>query len=52
MARRSISPMRTITRSEGDPRENIIRKLKEDLIVARGREKEKAIIQNYLLDAQ
>ena len=44
MSRRTISPLRTPTRSEMDPRDNIIRKLKEDLIVARGREKELAIL--------
>lgn len=33
-----------------DPRDNIIRKLKDDLIVARGREKELAILENYILE--
>ena len=37
MSRRNFSPIRTQVRSESDPRENMIRKLKEDLIVARGR---------------
>jgi penicillin-binding protein-related factor A (putative recombinase) len=37
MSRRNVSPIRTQVRSESDPRENMIRKLKEDLIVARGR---------------
>ncbi len=39
MARRQISPLRPPMRSEVDPRDNMIRKLKEDLIVARGKEK-------------
>jgi hypothetical protein len=47
--RRSVSPLRTATRSEADPRDAMIRKLKEDLIVARGREKELAILENYLV---
>ena len=50
MSRRNVSPIRTQVRSETDPRENIIRKLKEDLIVARGREKELAILENYLVE--
>ncbi len=33
-----------------DPRDAMIRKLKEDLIVARGREKELAILENYLVE--
>jgi len=37
MSRRTVSPIRTQGRTDSDPRENIIRKLKEDLIVARGR---------------
>ena len=49
MSRRNVSPIRTTVRSDSDPRENIIRKLKEDLIVARGREKELAILENYLV---
>jgi len=49
MSRRTVSPIRTQTRIDSDPRENIIRKLKEDLIVARGREKELAILENYLV---
>lgn len=39
MSRRPVSPIRSPHRSEADPRDNMIRKLKEDLIVARGREK-------------
>lgn len=35
MSRRSVSPIRF--RGEGDPRDNIIRKLKEDIIVAKGK---------------
>lgn len=50
MSRRSVSPLRTATRSESDPRDAMIRKLKEDLIVARGREKELAILENYLVE--
>lgn len=50
MSRRQVSPLRPPTRSEVDPRDNMIRKLKEDLIVARGREKELAILENYLLE--
>ena len=50
MSRRAVSPLRT--RTEGDPRDNIIRKLKEDLIVARGKEKEMAILDNYLAEAR
>jgi hypothetical protein len=49
MSRRSVSPLR-IARAEADPRDNMVRKLKEDLIVARGREKELAILENYLVD--
>ena len=45
MSRRSVSPIR----AQGDPRDNIIRKLKEDIIVARGREKEEKIIETFLL---
>jgi len=37
MSRRTVSPIRGQGRTDADPRENIIRKLKEDLIVARGR---------------
>ena len=45
MSRRPVSPIRSPLRtSENDPRENMIRKLKEDLIVARGKEKELAIL--------
>ena len=48
MSRRPVSPIRTPLRSaENDPRDNMIRKLKEDLIVARGKEKELAILENY-----
>ena len=50
MSRRTVSPLRTAGRSETDPRDNMIRKLKEDLIVARGREKELAILENYLVE--
>lgn len=50
MSRRPVSPIRSPLRSDTDPRDNIIRKLKEDLIVARGREKELAILENYLVD--
>lgn len=50
MSRRNVSPIRTQARSDSDPRENIIRKLKEDMIVARGREKELAILENYLVE--
>lgn len=40
MSRRPISPLRSPLRTDSsDPRDNMIRKLKEDLIVARGREK-------------
>lgn len=44
MSRRNVSPIRAAPRNETDPRDNMIRKLKEDLIVARGREKELAIL--------
>lgn len=47
MSRRNVSPIRNPT---NDPRDNMIRKLKEDLIVARGREKELAILENYLVE--
>jgi hypothetical protein len=50
MSRRPVSPIRTAVRSEMDPRDAMIRKLKEDLIVARGREKELAILENYLVE--
>lgn len=50
MSRRPVSPIRSPIRSDADPRDNIIRKLKEDLIVARGREKELAILENYLVE--
>ena len=50
MSRRTVSPIRNPTRPESDPRDNMIRKLKEDLIVARGREKELAILENYLVE--
>ena len=46
MARRSVSPIR----AQGDPRDNIIRKLKEDIIVAKGKEKEQAILETFLLE--
>lgn len=39
MSRRTVSPIRTPIRGESDSRDNIIRKLREDLIVAKGREK-------------
>jgi hypothetical protein len=44
MSRRAVSPLRPQPRNDSDPRDNIIRKLKDDLIVARGREKELAIL--------
>lgn len=51
MSRRPVSPIRTIQpRSETDPRDNIIRKLKDDLIVARGKEKELALLENYYVE--
>lgn len=50
MSRRPVSPIRSPIRTDTDPRDNIIRKLKEDLIVARGREKELAILENYLVE--
>lgn len=49
MSRRNVSPIRA-GRSEVDPRDNMIRKLKEDLVVARGREKELAILEDYLME--
>lgn len=51
MSRRPISPLRSPLRpSDNDPRDLMIRKLKEDLIAARGREKELAILENYLVE--
>jgi hypothetical protein len=51
MSRRNVSPLKTIQqRSDSDPRDNIIRKLKEDLIVARGKEKELALLENYYVE--
>ena len=51
MSRRPVSPIRSPLRSsDNDPRDNMIRKLKEDLIVARGKEKELAILENYLVE--
>ena len=50
MSRRPVSPIRSPHRADSDPRDNMIRKLKEDLIVARGREKELAILENYLVE--
>jgi hypothetical protein len=50
MSRRTVSPIRTAPRNDSDPRDHMIRKLKEDLIVARGREKELAILENYLVE--
>ena len=50
MSRRTVSPIRNPARGDLDPRDNMIRKLKEDLIVARGREKELAILENYLVE--
>jgi len=50
MSRRPVSPLRTITRTESDPRDQIIRKLKDELILARGREKELALMDNYLME--
>jgi hypothetical protein len=49
MSRRTVSPLRPQARGDSDPRDNIIRKLKDDLILARGREKELAILENYLV---
>jgi hypothetical protein len=49
MSRRTVSPIRN-PRGDLDPRDNMIRKLKEDLIVARGREKELVILENYLVE--
>lgn len=48
MSRRQVSPIRAPAQT--DPRDVMIRKLKEDLIVARGREKELAILEGYLLE--
>ena len=51
MSRRQVSPIRSPIRSaENDPRDNMIRKLKEDLTKARGRERELNIMENYLLE--
>lgn len=47
MSRRQVSPIRA---PQADPRDAMIRKLKEDLIVARGREKELAILEGYLIE--
>jgi hypothetical protein len=49
MSRRSISPIKMVPKTDIDPRDNMIRKFKEDLIVARGREKELALLENYLI---
>lgn len=48
MSRRQVSPIRAPP--QADPRDAMIRKLKEDLIVARGREKELAILEGYLIE--
>jgi hypothetical protein len=48
MSRRQVSPIRAPP--QADPRDVMIRKLKEDLIVARGREKELAILEGYLIE--
>jgi len=48
MSRRTVSPIRF--KSDGDPRDNIIRKLKEDIIVAKGRQKEQDLLGSYLLE--
>ena len=48
MSRRQVSPIRAPAQS--DPRDAMIRKLKEDLIVARGREKELTILEGYLIE--
>lgn len=37
MSRRPVSPVRSPLRSELDPRDGMIRKLKDDLIAARGK---------------
>lgn len=50
MSRRPVSPLRTPLKGESDPRDNMIRKLKDDLVVARSREKELAILQDYLYE--
>jgi hypothetical protein len=44
MSRRSISPIKMVPKTDIDPRDNMIRKFKEDLIIARGREKELALL--------
>jgi hypothetical protein len=49
MSRRLISPIKMVPKTDIDPRDNMIRKFKEDLIVARGREKELALLENYLI---
>jgi len=48
MSRRQVSPIRPP--AAADPRDAMIRKLKEDLIAARGREKELAILEGYLIE--
>lgn len=51
MSRRPVSPLRSPIRADpSDTRDNMIRKLKDDLITARGREKELAILENYLVE--
>jgi hypothetical protein len=50
MSRRVISPLTTPKRPQNDPRENIIRKLNQDLIMERGRDKELAILENHILE--
>ena len=53
MSRRNVSPIRTRVplEAEGfDQREAIIRKLKDDLIDARGKEKEIKILDNHLAE--
>lgn len=54
MARRNISPVKIRTSVDPvlvtglDERDHIIKKLKEELIIARGRENEVVILENYL----
>lgn len=56
MARRNISPVKIRTVMEPalplgmDERDLIIKKLKEELIIARSKEKEVVILENYLLE--
>lgn len=53
MSRRNVSPMRPRVNQDpaaSDERDNIIRRLKDDLIAARGKEKEVQILENHLAD--